>query len=705
VTGAAGSVGDGVTRGGAARPDTAPEISTRVLSACYLYYEHLFGRHRLLAALAKVGGEPTLDYLLDHENFVSLDYYVRLARVLTDESGDPQFVRKAGHFRYADPRALGSLFHLVRSFGSPQLYYRVVAKAGANFNRVCETTIEQLTDRHLRLRYRSLRPEKTRLLCEGRLGTFEAAPTLWGLPLARAHEAECQIDGAAACVYEIDWVPAIRPIRRALAGGIAGAIAGGIGLRLAGAAVGAVMGALVMLVVAYRADSRRKSRWLLDGAAAGETAIREVRARLEELQRLHAETAASHRSLGEEMRRREQAEIALAEAQKVETVRQLSAGFAPDFNNILTVILSRALDAKARSVASSEVSADLDAISDAAARGADLTSRLLAFARRHVVERRVLAMEDLLAHLEKMLRPLVGEEVRIRFDLSPEPLRVYGDPGQLEQVVMNLVANARDAMPEGGTLRFETQAVTVSRDNVPSGSGLTPGDYAVLRIGDSGRGMDPATCRRVLQPSLSAKPSGRGVGLGLPTCLGLVSLAQGAMTVESVQGEGTTISVYLPRAPDQPGAAKTAARSPVRGGTETVLVVEDDPQVRRTIVHTLAAAGYRVLEAGNGEEALAVAGARPCEIDLLLSDVVMPGLDARALATRLRAAAERIRVLFISGYSHDVISRRGTLQDGIQLLKKPFTGEELLGMVRGVLDTPTPANDTSAPAAVTRTFN
>ena len=283
---------------------------------------------------------------------------------------------------------------------------------------------------------------------------------------------------------------------------------------LLGAGCGAALGALLMLVIVYRADARRKSQALLDGAAAAEASVREMRIRVEELQRLHAETATSHRSLGEEMRRREQVELALAEAQKLEPVGQLSGGLAHDFNNILTVILSSARHAKGRSSASGEVRADLDAISEAASRAADLARRLAAFGRRQIVEPRVLGLEDLLAHLDKMLRPLVGEDVRIRFDLSSEPLRVFVDPGQLEQVVMNLVANARDAMPEGGTLRFETRAVTFSSDDVPIGSGLTAGNYVRAPGRRQRSGDGPRDLQAGARPLLHDQAAGAGEGAG-----------------------------------------------------------------------------------------------------------------------------------------------------------------------------------------------
>jgi signal transduction histidine kinase len=659
-----------------------------MVSVFFLYFEYLFGRDRMLQALAKVGGPLDLAYLLRRENFVSLEFCVRLARVLTEESSDPQFLRNAGLYQLSSPRMFGYVYYLVRSLGSPQLYYRMAAKSVSTYNRVCEMTIETLTDRHLRLRYRSLKPEGTRLMCEGRMGQLAAAPTIWGLPPASAREVQCQSSGAPACIYELDWMPQPRPVWRAVAGGAVGAALGGVLWGAPGAALCAALGALTVLAAWYRADARAKVRHLVDAAEATRISMEALRERFEEIQRLHAETEASHRSLSEEMRRRKHAEAALVEAQKLEAVGRLSGGIAHDFNNLLTVILSNAAFAKLRARSPDDVAACMDAISEAGGRAADLTRRLLTFARRQIVEPRVLTVDHHLRQIEKMLVSLLGEDVRLSFDFAPEDLRVLIDPSQFEQVMMNLAVNARDAMPGGGTLRFETRAVTVAAGDPLLSDGLPIGPYVVLRITDSGCGMDEATRQRAFEPFFTTKEPGKGTGLGLATCHGVVSQAQGAIVAHSAVGEGTTFSIYLPRVWDLPREVPAAAVARTGGGTETVLVVEDDAQVRQVVVRTLTAAGYRVIEAMSGQQALALTGSETVDIHLLVSDIVMGGLDGRALADRVRHARAQMRVLYISGYSNEVISKRGVLEEGIQFLRKPFTGDELLGRVRAVLDAP-----------------
>jgi signal transduction histidine kinase/ActR/RegA family two-component response regulator len=639
--------------------DTAPEISTRVVSVFFMYFQRLHGRERLQRAVDRIGGEPSLDYLLDPENFVSLEYLVRVANVLTEEAGDPQFLRKAGEHQLDDPRMLGFVFYLARSLGSPKLYYRLAVKTAPSFNRVGEMSVEELSDRHARLRYRSRKPEGTRLICEGRIGQLASAPTVWGLPPAEVRELECQVLGAPACVYDIRWLPARRPLLRALAGSAvglaAGATAGGLGAALTGGAVGA----LAALAAVYRTESREKSRRIMDSVEASSRAMAELQRRFEEL--------------SDEMRRRERAEAALVEAQKMEAIGRLSGGIAHDFNNILTVILSSADFARKRIAAPADVRANLDEIEGAATRAADLTRRLLAFARREIVEPRVLDLADSVRQLDGLLRRLLGEDVRLALDLAPERLCVRMDPTQLQQLLLNLAANARDAMPTGGVLRVETRAT---------------GGQVLLTLADTGVGMDEDTRRRVFEPFFTTKETGKGTGLGLATCHGIVHQAGGTITVDSAPGQGTTFRISLPRDGSAPIAATPVPPRALRPGSETILVAEDDPHVRRVIAHTLGGGGYRVIEAASAPEAISLAGAEPGQVHLLVSDVIMPELDGRALADQLRAARPGLRALFVSGYSNEVISSRGVLDQGLRLLRKPFTSDELLAKVRAVLDAP-----------------
>jgi signal transduction histidine kinase len=670
---------------GRAPPDIAPEIGTRVMSTFFHHFERTCGEERLKKALACIGGDPTLEYLRDPENFLSLEYVLRASRVLTEESGDPSFIRHAGEHQFDDPRILGFAYYLARSLGSPRLYYRVVVKTAPAFNRVGEMSIEELSDRRARLRYRSLRPEGTRMLCEGRMGQLAAAPTLWGLPLATVTEIECQQLGAPACRYEITWIPRSRPVVHGLLGGAAGLAAGGLTLGPLGAVGGAALGAMVGLTAGYRSAAAAYARQALDGAEASGRSMQELQRRFEEIQNLHAEATAAQRSLGEELQRRERAELALVESQKLEALGRLSGGIAHDFNNVLTVILGSVQMAKRRLDSPAHVGVQLDTIAEAAVRAADLTRSLVTFARREIVQPRVISVGEQLTQVDRILCRLVGEDVQIVLDVAPDPLNVVIDPTQLEQVLMNLAANARDAMPAGGTLRFETKAATLLPTDAGA-DGIAPGEYVELTVTDTGSGMDPATRQRAFEPFFTTKEVGKGTGLGLATSHGIVRQAGGSIFIDSALGRGTAVRIRLPRVQQTPESPASVQGVSALAGSETILVVEDDPGVRDVVVRTLRSAGYRVLEASSGGEGVAVAMAEPREIHLLVTDVVMPGLDGLALAKRVRVMRRETRALFVSGYSNEVISHHGILSEGVELLTKPFTEEQLLGKVRNVLD-------------------
>jgi len=661
-------------------PDVATEISTRVVSVFFRRFEKLYGKESLAAAVARIGGEPTLEYLLDPENFVSLAYLERVARVLTEDSGDPDFLRRAGEHQLDDPGMLGFVYYLARSLGSPKLYYRMAVKTAPSFNRVGDMTIEAETDVSARLRYRSRKPEASRLICEGRIGQLASAPTIWGLPPAEVRELECQLVGAPACLYEIHWLPRERTGLRAMGGGAIGLAVGTLVGGLAGALAGAAIGGLAMLADSYRRESRRNLAQIMDGLEASSRSMRELQRRFEEVQRLHAEASRS--------------QVALIEAQKLDAVGRLSGGIAHDFNNILTVIKGCADFARQRvggPESAEEVRGELDDIKAAADRAGDLTRRLLAFARRQIIEPRVIELATHLRQLVPLLTRLVGEDIYLTLELAPEPLNVNVDATQLEQLVLNLAANARDAMPLGGVVRIATRAQTVGTKGDGAGaaptSGPQPGEYVSLAVSDEGHGMDEETRSRVFEPFFTTKEPGKGTGLGLATCHGIAHQAGGTIAVDSAPGRGSTFRVLLPRVDDVAAIMPIARRaSGTFAGNETILVVEDDARVRRIIARTLAERGYRVLEASNADEALSVARTETARIHLLLSDVVMPGLDGRSLAERLCAGRPGLRVLFVSGYSNEVISSRGVLAEGITLVRKPFAADELLAGVRGVLD-------------------
>jgi len=352
---------------------------------------------------------------------------------------------------------------------------------------------------------------------------------------------------------------------------------------------------------------------------------------------------------------------------------------------MLTVILGSTEVAKRRLTYPEEVSEHLDAISDASQRAADLTRRLLTFARQQIVEPRVLGVGEHVGQLEQMIHRLVGEDVRVEMDIATEPLNVVMDPTQLEQVLMNLAANARDAMPNGGTLRFAVKGALLSAADPEITDSIRPGEYVELTASDTGSGMDEATRLRAFDPFFTTKETGKGTGLGLATCYGIVRQAGGLIVLESAPGRGTVARIRLPRVREKPQATVPHQAKPSREGSETVLIAEDDAQVRRLMVSALSEAGYRVIEADSGPDAIAKA-AGAAEIHLLVSDVIMPGLDGRTLSDRLIADRPRMRTLFVSGYSNEVISKRRVLDDGVQLLRKPFAPDDLRAKVRAVLD-------------------
>jgi signal transduction histidine kinase/ActR/RegA family two-component response regulator len=674
----------GTEREPTAGADKLPEVSTRVVAVFLRYFEHRCGTKRTRAALARVGGPP-LEYLLHPDNFVSLAYCERVARVLSEEAGDGRFLRKVGAYQFAHPDAFGLVPPWLRSFGSPRAYYRRYAKRAPLHNRLCEVRFEQKSATQAQIHHQSKKPETTRLLCDGRVGQLALAPTLWSLPPARVTELRCQVLGAPACVYDVEWVPSVRPVVR-------GFFAGGLGFVLGVLAGGLVWGgaalvfcALVAMMLAYRERAARSARHVRDAVEGAENSLEELKQRFDDVQRLKAETDEAHESLLAEMDRRERAEAALVEAQKLEAIGLLSGGIAHDFNNLLTVILNAAEMAKMRAKSLPELHPSLDAVSTAAGRAAALTRQLLTFARRQHVKPRVISIESHIEGLQPMLSRLVGEDIRIELALAKDPANVLIDPGQLEQVLLNLSANARDAMHGGGTLTFASHRKLLSRSEAAPLGNIAPGHYVVLEVSDTGEGMDDVTQRRIFDPFFTTKEVGRGTGLGLSTCHGIVRRAEGAITVSSERGRGTTFRIFLPEAEAMLDEENTLRGVPL-GGVETLLVVEDDAPVRGITVQALSEAGYRVLEASSADQALAVSRREPQEIRLLITDVVMPGMDGHDLARELRLARPDVRVLFVSGHPHDVLVRHGLSSSEIHLLGKPFTTSDLVRTVREVLD-------------------
>jgi nitrogen-specific signal transduction histidine kinase len=367
---------------------------------------------------------------------------------------------------------------------------------------------------------------------------------------------------------------------------------------------------------------------------------------------------------------RKRLEAQLRQSQRLESVGQLAGGIAHDFNNFLSVIRGYARFLLDGMDEDEPLRSDAAEIEKAAERASRLTSQLLVFSRHEVVQRRVVDVAEVLSGLTSLLARTLGEDVALRTDVERPLRRVVADPTQIEQVLVNLAVNARDAMPAGGEL-------TIDLTNVEIGGG----EHAVrLRVRDTGTGMTGEVVERAFEPFYSTKPKGEGTGLGLATVYGIVMQTGGTIEIDSTPGAGTTIEVLLPATDAQPTEAERpdgADDASTQG--ETILVVEDEPAVRRLTCRILTREGYKVLEAADGPRALDTWDAHPGEIDLLLTDVVMPGMSGKELAERLG-----IEPVFMSGYTDDVMSRHG--MDGLRLVQKPFDARTLLGAVRSALD-------------------
>jgi len=390
-----------------------------------------------------------------------------------------------------------------------------------------------------------------------------------------------------------------------------------------------------------------------------------------------------------EITERKRLEEQLLQSQKMEAVGQLAGGVAHDFNNILTAIVGYT-DLLAEDLsANTRHREDLEEIRKAARRAAALTRQLLAFSRKQVLEPRVVDLNAIVQNMDKMLRSLISENIELKAQFAPNLAAARADPNQLEQVIMNLAINARDAMPDGGTLTIETGNAKLDEDYAAKHISVVPGEYVMLAVSDTGCGMDQDTQARIFEPFFTTKPAGRGTGLGLSTVYGIVKQSGGNIWLYSEPGKGTTFKVYLPAvdaAVEEPG--KPLAPAARKSAGETILVVEDDDQLRRLTHRALAGQGYTVLEADRGTTAMDIARRHKGRIDLLLTDVVMPDTNGRKLADALRTDRPGLRVLFMSGYPDGAIVHHGILDHGVAYLAKPFTTEAVTRKVREVLDTP-----------------
>jgi len=415
-------------------------------------------------------------------------------------------------------------------------------------------------------------------------------------------------------------------------------------------------------------------------------AIRDVSDRLEaqaERERLRAQAE------------RERLERQLHQSQRLESLGQLAGGVAHDFNNLLAVILNYTafIGEEVANAASAPdgqrwevVRQDLDEVRKAAERATQLTHQLLAFGRREVVRPEVLNLNSVVVNVEQLLRRSIGEHVELVADLDPALPSIVADPGQIEQVLLNLAVNARDAMPDGGTLRIDTSNLEMTTDEEPLRPGLSPGNHVRLRVSDTGKGMDREVVARAFEPFFTTKAKGEGSGLGLATVYGIITQAGGHAQIYSEPGLGTTFTALFPATDqDVQPRERAAVQLHLRGG-ETVLVVEDEDAMREVTRRILARNGYKVLAASRGEEAITIAQQPDLSIDLLLTDVVMPQMLGKEVAERVRQIQPAVRVLYMSGYAQPVLASRGTLAEGVILVEKPFNEAGLLSKVKEALE-------------------
>jgi two-component system cell cycle sensor histidine kinase/response regulator CckA len=375
------------------------------------------------------------------------------------------------------------------------------------------------------------------------------------------------------------------------------------------------------------------------------------------------------------------------QGQKMEAVGRLAGGVAHDFNNLLTVINGYSDLLREQLAVDDPTRELLSEIHKAGERAGTLTRQLLAFSRQQVIEPKLLNLNSVVSDTEKLLRRLIGEDILLVTKLDPKLGRVKADPGQIEQVLMNLAVNARDAMPRGGNLTIETQMMHLDEHYCKSVADLSPGEYVMLAVSDSGCGMNQEVLARIFEPFFTTKNVGEGTGLGLATVHGIIKQSSGHIAVYSEQGYGTTFKIFLPQASGPVAGTRSDPKSmEMPEGTETLLLVEDEDAVRMLASHILRTCGYRVLEATNGRDALRLSESESGTIHLLISDVVMPYLGGRALAEQIAAARPGCRVMFLSGYTDDAVVRHGVLEAEFAFLQKPFTASSLAQKVRSVLD-------------------
>lgn len=398
-----------------------------------------------------------------------------------------------------------------------------------------------------------------------------------------------------------------------------------------------------------------------------------------------AELESTGEALKTEANERKRAEERLHQSQKMEAIGRLAGGVAHDFNNLLTIISGYTELALGRLPADSPVRTDLKQVMAATERATTLTNHLLAFSRRQPAQPKVLDLNQFIAETEKILRRVIPEQIEMRCSLYPAPLFVSFDQGQLEQVLMNLVLNARDAMPGGGRITIEISAAKPEDEQVIPG--LRTSEHVVFSVSDTGIGMSKEIQAHLFEPFFTTKARGKGTGLGLSTIYGIVKQHGGEISVRSAPNQGTTVRIYLKRAAEQPAQRLDERVAASERGSETVLLVEDEASLRQMARHILEQQGYRVLDAGDGAEALRIFEENRRSVDVLLTDIVMPQMNGKELADRLKQQKPELKIVFMSGYTNEVLEQHGIRAGDDNLIQKPFTSQTLGTMLRKKLQT------------------
>ena len=424
----------------------------------------------------------------------------------------------------------------------------------------------------------------------------------------------------------------------------------------------------------------------LDRPVNSQTKDDELSTTVDAINLMHRKIFEAYKNLEEQTSERIKMEHQIQHIQKMESIGRLAAGIAHDFNNVLSVIIGYSELLLAQIPPNDPIHDKIKAIHDSGSKAATLTRQLLAFSRKQVLEKRVISINTIIKNFIKILGKMVGEDIVITTYLSEEISNVEVDPGQIEQVIMNLIVNARDAMPNGGEIIIETSEVQFAKYYTKKRIEIEPGQYVLLAISDTGEGMDEEVLSKIFDPFFTTKEHGKGTGLGLATVYGIVKQHNGYIYPYSEKGRGTTFKIYLPAS--KKTVKETESKSPHKAlsqGNETILIVDDNSSIRRLIVETLKPLGYNCLQAESGKEAINVLREYSDEVHLLLTDVIMPGMSGRELSETIRKERPEIKVIFMSGYTENIIAHHGVLEKGINYISKPITPVTLTQKIRSVL--------------------